>query len=104
MQQRRDYPIKFAAGEPICMFFPIARGYLEALKPELKEMVEDPILLQEYLAWAEGREVFIEQLKSHSRSGFERHYSRGMTHGSPRFHGHQTRMALRGFAKKGTSG
>jgi hypothetical protein len=94
---RVDYPIMFEKDEPVCMIFPMPRGYLEAFDAEVRAIESDPILLQQYLAWAESRAVHRETRKDRSRTQWQGHYSKGCSPSTTVFNDHQTCMTLRPF-------
>jgi len=63
-QFTRPGEIRFEAGEPFCHFFPVARGGIEAVEPEIRPLESDPELAAQYRAWAAGRTTFNAGLKS----------------------------------------
>ena len=69
-------------GEPICHFFPILRGSLEAVEPVLKPIAEDPELERVRSDWKAKRERFNADLKtpgSEARAQkWQKHYYRGL--------------------------
>jgi hypothetical protein len=54
--------VRFAAGEPICRVIPIPRYLTEMLKPEVRGMIQDPVLHERYTAWSQSRMQFIQGL------------------------------------------
>jgi len=60
---RKNTPIAFARDEPFCMIFPLKRGLVEEVEPEIRAMDTDPEVTEAYAAWAESRRVFNEGLK-----------------------------------------
>jgi hypothetical protein len=51
-------PIRFEKGEPFCHIFPIRRGDLDLVTPELHHISEVPELKEEYEAWLAKRLQF----------------------------------------------
>ena len=47
--------IRFNAGDPICHIFPVRRGELETVEPELRQMSDAPGLKEMYEAWQKSR-------------------------------------------------
>jgi hypothetical protein len=95
--------IRFNAGEPICHIFPIRRGELESVEPELRQMAEAPDLKQKYEAWKESRLTFNSDLKQPGSQAqderWQKMYYRGVDlEGQPGVEDHRTRLRLKPFA------
>ncbi|MEQ8195141.1 MAG: DUF6065 family protein [Rhodospirillales bacterium] len=60
---RRNTTVRFEAGEPFCFFFPVVRGMVESVEPELRDLEEDPETLKHYRDWSASRRTFNEELK-----------------------------------------
>lgn len=93
--------VTFEAGDPICMFLPVARGELELFEPEVLPVERDPALLAEYRTWANGRTAFLQDLarpgSEAQKSGWQRDYFRGLRPDGHEIKGHQTKLKLRPF-------
>ena len=50
--------VRFEKGEPFCAFFPVQRGLVPGVEPEIRNLSEEPALLAEYQAWSAGRNRF----------------------------------------------
>ena len=57
-------PVRFDKGEPFCHLFPIRRGELEAVTPQLRSISEEPELERQYKAWQASRSQFNADLKT----------------------------------------
>ncbi len=58
-----EVEVEFTKGEPICQFFPVRRGEIEAIEPEVRSLTSDPELEAAYRAWSESRRSFNDGLK-----------------------------------------
>jgi len=103
---RADTKIRFEKGEPYCHLFPIERGSLERVEPELSRLSQAPELEREHKAWSARRLEFNADL---ARSGspaeherWQKSYFRGVTPtGQPAPAGqHRSRLRLKDFAAK----
>lgn len=96
-------PVKFAAGEPVCMVVPQRRGELEAVQPVLKDIRDEPELHRRFREWHDSRLQFNEDLKvpgsDARKAGWQRHYYRGEALDGARAPEHQTRLMLKPFAE-----
>ncbi len=50
--------VRFAAGEPICFFFPVQRAALAQVTPQMRPMAEEPDLQAHHRAWSQSRFEF----------------------------------------------
>lgn len=102
---RPNITVRFDAGEPFCHFFPIARGSLEEVKPELHVLSEAKELKQQYDQWQFRRYVFNAELKQDGSQAqvekWQKLYYRGLDpDGRPGdAKGHRTRLRLKPFTK-----
>ena len=98
---RRDCPVTFDEGEPICMLVPQRRSDLESFRPGLRQLVEDPALARSHQLWAESRRQFLTDLakpeSEAAQAGWQKHYFRGETYEGSHSPEHQTRLHLREF-------
>jgi len=60
---RKLAPVAFERGEPFCMFFPVMRGLVDGVEPEMRPLESDPDVEAAYAAWAESRRTFNAGLK-----------------------------------------
>lgn len=101
---RRHRWVRFEAGEPICFFFPLQRGYLEEVTPVLVPMEADPEVLGQFKAWSKSRDEFhAEMARATPLAGsdkWQKHYYRGVDSGGrPGSANHQTKLRLAPFAR-----
>lgn len=102
---RPNVTVHFERGEPFCHIFPIPRGMLEELTPELHLISEEPTLKQLNDEWEFSRVMFNTDLK---RSGtraqdekWQKLYYRGLNPNGTSSHikDHRTRIRLKPFVK-----
>jgi hypothetical protein len=100
---RRNLPVTFHKGEPICQIAPIRRGELEAFSAEERAIERDPELQAAYLEWSERRNQFNQDLRvpdsEAARQLWQKDYFQGVANGE-RVQGHQTRLKLHEFEKR----
>jgi hypothetical protein len=96
--------IRFEKGEPICHFFPIARGTLEHIEPRVIPLSQVPEIEHRYQLWSKSRLAFNADLDIpgsqavHDR--WQKNYFRGQ-HPDGEASGtadHRSRLRLRPFA------
>jgi hypothetical protein len=102
---RPNITVRFDPGDPFCHFFPIARGSLEEVKPELHVLSEAQELKEQHAEWQFRRSFFNVELKqpgSQAQSEkWQKLYYRGLNPDGSRsdINDHRTRLRLRPFAK-----
>jgi hypothetical protein len=102
---RRNHWVRFEEGEPICFFFPIQRGYLDAVTPKLLPLESDPETKRQFEAWSRSRTEFHARMaKETPRAGtakWQKNYYRGIDADSePGSEDHQTRLRLKPFVSE----
>lgn len=89
----------FRAGEPFCLIIPQRRGELETFEPRFASAPPTGDEYDRYKAWRDSRRSFIEDLRQPWRkaraSGWQKHYSQGITEDGAKFEAHQKRLHLR---------
>lgn len=100
---RPGYPVVFEAGEPICHFFPVARGALEAVRPSFEAIQKNEGLNRTYSDWSRGRDTFNSELaqgdSAANREGWQKAYFRGrMPDGGDGVEDHCNKLRLNAFA------
>jgi Family of unknown function (DUF6065) len=103
---RRYTPVAFERGEPFCMFFPVRRGLVEAVVPEIRALDSEPDVEAAYAAWAESRRAFNASLKVPGSEAQAEKWQKDYFRGSDRFGGetaqdHRTKIRVRPFARGG---
>ncbi|HEV8389355.1 MAG TPA: DUF6065 family protein [Dongiaceae bacterium] len=102
---RADHWISFDEGEPFCFVFPVQRGPLEDMQPEIRDMASDPVLRADFGQWGQERREFTDRLmvkdSSEARMRWQKRYYRGLTMqdeaGAP---DHQARLRLPEFTDR----
>lgn len=97
---RIGHPIRFGAGEPICMIVPQKRGDIESFSPELRTLDEAPELKIAHNEWRKSRAQFLKALEDDEIQGpeYQKHYFKGMrVDGASPFPRHQARLLVRSF-------
>jgi hypothetical protein len=102
---RANWSVRFAAGEPFCHVFPVARGSLETIEPELRSLSDAPDLEQQYRQWETSRNTFNTQLRepesAAAQERWQKAYFRGVDQaGAPGSADHRSRLRLRPFARE----
>ncbi|MGH8705413.1 MAG: DUF6065 family protein [Burkholderiales bacterium] len=105
MFTRPGTAVRFEQGDPFCHFFPVRRGELESIEPELRLLSEDPEVKRQHAAWSESRKRFNVDLKqpgtgAHAEK-WQKLYYRGLDPGREPtdVEGHRTRVKLRPFRR-----
>ena len=97
--------VRFEQGEPICHIFPLKRGELEDVQPEIRQLSEDPELNAQYDIWTTSRSQFNVDLKQAGSTAqaekWQKLYYRGVSPDGqgPSAEGHRTRLRLSPFVK-----
>ncbi|WP_157015509.1 DUF6065 family protein [Mesorhizobium xinjiangense] len=99
---RSNQRVHFEADEPICHLFPLGRGALEAVAPELRPLSENPELEAEFKTWSQSRNAFNEDLSDPdsdaARARWQKSYFRGVCpSGAPGPKDHRSRLRLKPF-------
>ena len=103
---RQDTPVRFEKGEPICHMFPVKRGELEEIEPELGALSDNPALKAQHEAWSQGRRGFNAALKQPGSEAqaerWQKLYYRGLGPGGDTSgpDDHRTRLRLKPFTKR----
>jgi hypothetical protein len=104
MITRPNTPVRFEKDEPFCHLFPVARGALEAVEPQLAVLSASPDLQKRHLEWAQSRTQFNADLEARKEPGpddWQKTYFRGQQPsgepGAPA--GHRSKLRLKPFAE-----
>ena len=95
--------LRFEEGEPFCMIFPVPRGMVDAVEPEIRDIAADPETKKRYEMWNASREQFNRDLKQWKPEAVEqkwqKHYYRGVwPEGGEASPAHQIKLRIRPFA------
>jgi hypothetical protein len=93
--------IVFERDEPFCMIFPLKRGFVEEVEPEMRALETDPEVSEAYLAWADSRRIFNTELQlagspAHAQK-WQKDYFRGKVSFGTAPADHRTKVKLREF-------
>jgi hypothetical protein len=99
--------VRFEENEPFCFFFPVPRGGLDKIKPKLKPMEDNPVLLATYRAWAKARADFQQWVRENkptkSADQWQKLYYRGLDpEGKPGPPDHESKLRLPAFEQTGS--
>lgn len=97
--------VRFDAGEPFCMIFPVPRGLVDSVEPEMRSLEAEPQLAAGYSQWSKSRERFLQDLpkpdSEAKREKWQKTYYRGLLpDGRPTAGEHQIKLSLRPFADR----
>jgi hypothetical protein len=100
---RPNWRVRFERDEPFCHIFPVMRGALETLSPDIRNLSENPTLEREHKLWSAGRNDFNADLvKPESKAAqekWQKTYFRGNTpSGEPGPPDHRSKLRLRPFS------
>jgi hypothetical protein len=103
---RPDHPVRFAQGEPFCLFVPVTRGLVAASEPRITSITENPELLEAW-RWGTARRSLDGLLAESERDLYQRWYKNGeaprrSTGDAPA--DHETNIVARPFTRGGTPG
>lgn len=102
---RKRHKVRFEIGEPICCVLPYPRHYAAKFDAELKDLNDDPKLYQQFVDWRNERLAFNEELKVQgseaAQEGWQRTYMKGQDQIGQSFAGHQTKIHMRDFKRRG---
>lgn len=98
--------VRFEEGEPFCLFFPVARGFLDEITPEVTTLDADPETKRHYEAWKQSRDQFNQALHERKvdavQEKWQKTYYRGLLpSGAEATATHQIKMQLKPFAPAG---
>ena len=100
-------PVRFEKDEPFCHLFPVRRGALEAIEPEMRTLSDDPELKRAHDQWTASRNQFNTDLKQPGSQAvverWQKLYYRGLYPSGERTgpSDHRTRLRLKPFATPG---
>jgi hypothetical protein len=99
---RPGVAVRFDKGEPFCHVWPLQRGALQAVEPEVHPLSQAPELKQQYDAWNASRLAFNSELKqpgseAHARKWQKLYHQGLLPDGSETTADHRTRLRLKRF-------
>jgi Family of unknown function (DUF6065) len=89
-------PVSFKKDEPIAMFFPIQRGFVEGFQLAVDSINSVPETKMEYQDWSKSRDAFLHAYNASAdkRMIWEKDYFLGRTLSGKRFENHQVAVQL----------
>jgi hypothetical protein len=98
---RKATPVPFEADEPFCMIFPVKRGLVEEVVPEIRALEADREVCEAYHAWADSRRGFNQDLRQAGSQAQARKWQKDYFKGAAPFGvappDHRTRLRLPEF-------
>lgn len=100
---RPNHRVHFGIDEPYCHLFPLNRGCLENVAPQIRSLSENPDLDREYRLWSESRNTFNATLadpeSKAAQDKWQKSYFKG-THpsGAPGSKDHRSKLRLKPFS------
>ncbi len=96
--------VRFERDEPFCFFFPVGRGALNAIEPELRSVADDRAIYDGYSEWRSERARFLRHLpiegtEAHE-AGWEKTYFQGIRPDKTKVADHQTKLRLKPFVDR----
>jgi len=80
-QMTRPGRVRFKKGEPICLVYPVPASAVVDTEPEIRNLADDPDLMEQALAWKDRRDEFMQRFNSGDQSarkaGWQRDYFLG---------------------------
>lgn len=101
---RPGVTIRFEAGEPFCLLFPVPRDALEAVEPEVRDLASEPELRTAYESWTTSRANFLSDLRVPDSEAqaqrWQKNYVRGTNPDGMRAAAeHRTRLRVKPFSE-----
>jgi hypothetical protein len=100
---RPNHEVRFERGEPFCHIFPVKRGELATVQPEIKALSSEPELERQFKLWNESRTQFNAELQRPGSEAqaerWQKLYYRGLSpDGETAAEDHITRLRLKPFS------
>ena len=98
-----EIEVEFEQGEPFCHIFPVKRGELATVQPEIKALSSEPELERQFKLWNESRTQFNAELQQPGSEAqaerWQKLYYRGLSSdGKTAAEDHITRLRLKPFS------
>lgn len=107
MFTRKNEPISFKRDEPICHLFPVDRGRLERIEPQLARLADASELEKEYNLWSESRNAFNKGLQVNGSEAHQQRWQKTYFRGqrpdgeAGGAEGHRSKLSLKPFSVTG---
>ena len=97
--------MRFEEGEPFCTIFPVQRGLIDSVEPEIRDIAEDQDTKKRYEMWTAGRDKFNQDLQKWDpaavKEKWQKHYYRGVwPEGGEAISEHQIKLRVQPFVDK----
>jgi hypothetical protein len=97
--------VRWEEDEPFCFFFPVQRGVLEGIEPELRPLADDPALMNAFKRWSASRDAHSEKMRNSRKTKpsdqWQKLYYRGVgPDGEPGPADHESKLRLAPFADR----
>ena len=100
---RKLAPVAFEQDEPFCMIFPVKRGLVETVEPEIRALESDPAVSEAYLRWTDSRRGFNEELQQPGSDAQARKWQKDYFRGTSSYRAappdHRTKLKLAEFKR-----
>jgi hypothetical protein len=97
----RNGAVRFEKDEPFCHIFPVRRGELESVEPEIRRLSAEPELQRQFRTWTASRSQFNADLKVTGTKAqserWQKSYYQGIDPDGRSTGEHRTRIRLRSF-------
>jgi hypothetical protein len=94
---RRNSPVWFKKGDPICMILPYAIETLEQVTPIIRNITDDAELHQQYIEFHQKRRELIQNNIKTGSMDWEKNYMKGLDTTGKKTHSHRTKLELKAF-------
>lgn len=100
MFTRGQIRVRFQKGEPFCAFFPLTRGLVETVHPEIRDLAVEPEFQKMHAGWCASRKEFLDRVGTpESRecdAKWQKDYFKGIKpDGTKGVEDHRTKLSLR---------
>jgi hypothetical protein len=100
---RPRHRVRFEENEPFCFFFPVERALVEAARPRIAALDENPVLKRQFTEWSASRDRFQAEVAANPPQApadkWQKLYYRGVdAFGAPGGCDHRAKLRLAEFA------
>lgn len=103
---RPHHPVRFAQDEAICFLFPLQRGVIEQMQPQLVSLDRNPELMEQFMSWSRSRDAFRAEVERNPPKAASEHWQKRYFHGrdmsgETAVDDHQAKLRVKPFAPLG---
>ena len=100
---RPGHWVRFDEDEPFCFLFPVERGALEPIEPQIRSLDDAPEIRDAFFAWSRSRDAFHEEMRRNPPTApadkWQKLYYRGLApDGQPGTTSHEAKLRLAAVA------